>query len=115
MDGFLAGGGQPKWSNLTTLIIPNSGELKNDNMKTIEERAKEHYPKGIGVFTPEGAELLQKAYIKGATEQKAIENKRKGELLEYLEELEAHYRKLEQYDDGKPIRRVIEYIKSMEE
>lgn len=49
------------------------------------------------------------------TEQKAIENKRMEELLQYLEELEAHYRDLGQYDDGKPIRRVIAYIKSMEE
>ena len=43
--------------------------------KTIEERARETYPKGIGVFTPEGAEFLQKAYIHGATEQKDIDDK----------------------------------------
>lgn len=41
-------------------------------MATIKERAEEHYPIGIGVFTREGAELLQKAYIKGATEQDRI-------------------------------------------
>lgn len=39
-------------------------------MNEIEERAKETYPKGVGVFTAEGAELLQKAYIHGATEQR---------------------------------------------
>lgn len=58
---------------------------------------------------------LQKGIEIGKEEQKAIDNKRMDELLLYLEELEAHYRDLGQYDDGKPIRRVIEYIKSMED
>lgn len=50
-------------------------------MESIEERAKEHYPKGIGMFTPEGAELLQKAYIHGATEQRAIDIDRAYEFM----------------------------------
>lgn len=35
----------------------------------------------------------------------------KAEFIEYLEELESHYRNLEEYDNGKPIRRVLAYIK----
>lgn len=58
---------------------------------------------------------LQKGIEIGKEEQKAIDIKRKEELLQYLEELEAHYRGIGHYDDGKPIRRVIEYIKSMAE
>lgn len=68
-------------------------------------------------FEKDGAKVIsahQLGFKNGAEKQKAIDDKRTKELLEYLEELEAHYRQLGQYDDGKPIRRVIEYIKSME-
>lgn len=87
-------------------------------MKTIEERAEAFaisispYPQDKGATFDTDT---KRAYIKGATEQEAIYKKRMEELLQYLEELEAHYRVLGHYDDGKPIRRVIEFIKTMEE
>lgn len=92
---------------------------------TIKERALKIYPvrlvdvpdidEGCPSWIQEDENASARAYyIKGASEQKAIDDKRTKELLQYLEELEAHYRKLGQYDDGKPIRRVIEYIKSLE-
>lgn len=89
---------------------------KDTKMETIEERAKRNavkaieYACGRRVGEPE---YITNLFIQMATEQKVIYDKRTEELLQYLEELEAHYRDLGQYDDGKPIRRVIEYIKSM--
>lgn len=91
---------------------------KDTKMKTIEERAKRNavkaieYACGRRVGEPE---YITNLFIQMATEQKVIDDKRKDVLLHYLEELEAHYRDLGQYDDGKPIRRVIEYVKSFEE
>lgn len=77
---------------------------------TIDERSWD-----AAVRRMQGDSIYALGYKDGATDQEAIDNKRTEELLQYLEELEAHYRDLGQYDDGKPIRRVIEYIKAMEE
>lgn len=115
-------------------------EVKDADTNPIKERAEELYPYPEGwewnknkkwAIDPYGAQ--REAYIQGATEQKAIDDellkrthkgvidkaikedrKRTEELLQYLEELEAHYRDLRQYDDGRPIHRVIEYIKGLE-
>lgn len=97
-------------------------------MKTIDERAEEYGRQGCGencIFICEDwkdkngvcSRLASRTalYKSIATEQEAIYNKRTEELFQYLEELEAHYRDLGQYDDGKPIRRVIEHIKETEE
>lgn len=90
-------------------------------MKTIEERAYAYYEGDIELLQTRGwlerediEDIVKNAYVQGATEQRAIDDKRIEELLQYLEELEVHYHDLGQYDDGKPIRRVIEYIKAME-
>lgn len=42
-------------------------------------------------------------------------DKQREKILQYLEELEVHYRNIGLYDDGKPIRRVIKYIETMGE
>lgn len=102
---------ESKWYSKTKQMLKD--------MKSIEERAKEYADLCI-VGDCSGLSGLihsvaEKAFFAGGHEQKVIDNKRTEELLQYLEELEAHYRDLGQYDDGKPIRRVIEYIKSMEE
>lgn len=88
---------------------------------TIEDRA-DKYLQSRGLFRGAcasqisyGANCMYAGYIQGDTDRKDIYDKRIEELLQYLEELEAHYHDLGQYDDGKPIRRVIEYIKTMEE
>lgn len=85
-------------------------------MKTIEERADKYIDNNFTRIADEMpiCEGMKTIYVESATEQKAIDDKQTKELLQYLEELEAHYRELGQYDDGKPIRRVKEYIKSME-
>lgn len=72
MDGFLAGGRQPKWSNLTTLIIPNSGELKNENMKTIEDKIQEILAEHHECRWMDSSEL-ENCLRRIATEQKAID------------------------------------------
>lgn len=71
----------------------------------IEERAKETYPKGVGIFTPEGAELLQKAYIRSATEQREIDITK---ACEWLKTNYVHF-------DGKVEDFVADFRKAMEE
>lgn len=58
--------------------------------------------------------IVEEQVLRAIEKQKAIDDIRINNLLTFLEELEVHYRDLNQYDDGKPIRRVISYIKAME-